>query len=372
MNTRITKFIIPFIIICFSCNNNNISISDIETIKIDLTKSDEYALFSKYDFLNLETSNECFLPSINKIIWQNDTIIIHSIEGNSIFLFSSDGSFITKYSIGSGPNELLYPIDITFDKKNNSLWILDSYRIIKEFALNGIQKKEIKVEDPYMRIGKIGDDLLLFDANLGRNNEYSFEFLRNGVSQKHVRKNELFKEIVYLPNSTFNNINDSTVYFYHQFEDIIYEWNIYKSAINPVYDLHFNPDRSITSYKEHGNLKANEYQKLYDNKENIFGIKNLYILEDYMFFTVEYKELFYCLYNKATKEIKICNKLISGLPSTRNIYGCTDSSILFIITPEELSEFLENNKNEATEKNLELASHSKFDDNPIIIKLDVF
>lgn len=363
-----TRLIIIIFSVClFSCQKNINKNATTENIEVDIKQAQEKTLFTEYGYIKLETSEKSLLPSsLNKMISHKDTIIIHSIENNNLSLFKGNGEFIKRFSIGNGPNEIVYPVDITFDNTNNTIWILDSYRFMKEFSLEGIQKKEIRVEDPYMRIGKLNNTILLFDANLGRKNNYYFEFVNDQNSTKYIRKKDSYKEIVYIPNSTFNIINDSTVYFYHQFEDIIYSWNLGSQTANPIYQFSFKNQSSIASIDLENILKSREYQKLYDNKEYIFGIKNLYILNEKLFFTIETDKLYYCLYNKNTKKINICTKLIEGLPNPRNIIGFDGNNLLYTLTPEELITY--SRSNNISEKISVLMNDMKEDDNPIIIK----
>lgn len=367
MDYFIRLTIIIFSIFLFSCQKNVNKNANTENIEVDIKQAHEKTLFTKYDYIKLETSDNCLLPSsINKIISHKDTIIIHSIENNNLSLFNGNGEFIKRFSIGNGPNEIIYPVDMTFDNTNNTIWILDSYRFMKEFSLDGIQKKEIRVEDPYMRIGKLNNTILLFDANLGKKNNYYFEFINDQNSTKYIKKKDNFKEIVYIPNSTFNIINDTTVYFYHQFEDIIYSWNLDAQTANPIYHFDFKNQNSIASIELKNALSSREYQKSYDNKEYIFGIKNLYSLNEYLFFTIETDKLYYCLYNNNNKKINICTDLIEGLPNPRNIIGFDGNNILYTLTAEELITY--SKKNKISPKISVVMNDLKEDDNPIIFK----
>lgn len=367
MDNFIRLTIIVFSICLFSCQKSINKNTTTENIEVDIKQAQNEALFTEYGYIKLETSEKSLLPSsLNKIISHKDTIIIHSIENNNLSLFKRNGEFIKRFSIGNGPNEIVYPVDITFDKSNNTIWILDSYRFVKEFTLEGVQKKEMRVEDPYMRIGKLNNTILLFDANLGRKNDYYFEFVNDQNSIKYIRKKDSYKEIVYIPNSTFNIISDSTVSFYHQFEDIIYSWNLDSQIVKPIYQINFKDQSSIASADLEKTLKPREYQKMYDNREYIFGIKNLYILNDNLFFTIETDKLYYCTYNSNTKDINISTKLIEGLPNPRNIIGLDGNNLLYTLTPEEVITYSKNNK--VSYKISELMNDIKEDDNPIIIK----
>ncbi len=341
--------------------------SPTKVISVDLSIVGDEGLFDEFNYIPLETSDDCLLsPHINRIVKSKEAYVIHSIVNNCIISFTEDGQFLKRMTIGNGPNDLLYPVDMTYDATTDHIWVLDSYRFIKEFTIDGIRKETKQVEDAYVRIGKLNEHILLYDANFGRRNDYYFAFLSGDSIQKFVNKKPDFIEIAYLPNSTFNIINDTTVYFYHQFEDILYSWTANSHTVTPKYFFDFNGEISIASVDFGKTLKIREeYQKMYDDKKYIFGVKNLYISEQMMLFTVETDELYFCLYDMQAGKMKISKQLIDGLPNPRNIIGFDNGSILYTINPNEILDY----KEEFTVSD-KIATHLNImqeDDNPIII-----
>lgn len=338
-----------------------------ENIEIDVAKSQDEALFSQYEYIPLETSDNCLLPAmLHKIVSCHDTLVIHSIIQNTLLSFKSDGSFIRRFPIGNGPDELIYPVDIALDPKNNTLQILDSYRFIKEFSLDGVRISEIKVEDPYMRVGKLKNEVLLFDANLGKKNDYYFEFTDGLSNLKLINKKKYFNDIVYIPYSTFSTVDDNTVFFYHQFENVVYSWTPKDTIATPVYQLTFPHEKSIADLSLESPLQARDYQKLYDAKEYIFGIKSLYVTNNLLFFVIETDQLYYCLYNRDTKKIRICNQLLEGLPNPDGIIGIEGDYLLYALTPEQIISYSQ--ENPLSEEISSQIKVMKEDDNPVIIK----
>lgn len=338
-----------------------------ENIEIDVAKSQDEALFSQYEYIPLETSDNCLLPAmLHKIVSCHDTLVIHSIIQNTLLSFKSDGSFIRRFPIGNGPDELIYPVDIALDPKNNTLQILDSYRFIKEFSLDGVRISEIKVEDPYMRVGKLKNEVLLFDANLGKKNDYYFEFTDGLSNLKLINKKKYFNDIVYIPYSTFSTVDDNTVFFYHQFENVVYSWTPKDTIVTPVYQLTFPHEKSIADLSLESPLQARDYQKLYDAKEYIFGIKSLYVTNNLLFFVIETDQLYYCLYNRDTKKIRICNQLLEGLPNPDGIIGIEGDYLLYALTPEQIISYSQ--ENPLSEEISSQIKVMKEDDNPVIIK----
>lgn len=306
---------------------------------------------------------------LHKIVSCHDTLVIHSIIQNTLLSFKSDGSFIRRFPIGNGPDELIYPVDIALDPENNTLQILDSYQFIKEFSLDGTRTSEIKVEDPYMRVGKLKNEVLLFDANLGKKNDYYFEFTDGQNNLKLINKKKYFNDIVYIPYSTFSTVDDNTVFFYHQFENVVYSWTPKDTIATPVYQLTFPHEKSIADLSLESPLQARDYQKLYDAKEYIFGIKSLYVTNNLLFFTVETDQLYYCLYDRDTKKIRICNQLLEGLPNPDGIIGIEGNYLLYALTPEQIITYSQ--ENPLSEKISSQMKGMKEDDNPVIIKCKI-
>ncbi len=373
------RFII--IILCIfniSCKQEKSEKINTNVITIDLKdKNKKEYLFYDFDYIKLETTEECLISSINKIINCNDTIIIHSIKSNNIFEFSNTGTFIKKYSIGNGPNDIIYPVDIAYNKDNNTLWILDNYRILKEFNRDGKLKSQTQVKDPYMRIATLDSNLFLFDANIGKANDFLFNFINKNKSHKHIKKNEVFREIAYLPNSTFNIINDSIIYFHHQFEDLIYCYHTIDEKVDTLYNIEYKSYQSISSIKEKVSISPLDYQKKYDNKDYIFGLRNLYCNEDKLFFTSEKDKINYCVFKNDNKELIMSENLIKGLPNPRNIYGFDGRYIYYIVNVEDLKIHVNElnlllKQEQIPSKIKDLISNIKEDDNPIIIKIDMY
>ena len=97
-------------------------------IDIDENISDEPVvfpeIFSGFNIIPLETSEDCIINQINYIKIIGDTIYVFDKNARSIFIFSKQGRVISKISrIGRGPGEFIQPSD--FDIKGNAELIFD-------------------------------------------------------------------------------------------------------------------------------------------------------------------------------------------------------------------------------------------------------
>ena len=113
-------------------------------------------------------------------------------------------------------------------------------------------------------------------------------------------------------------------------------------------------------------MQARDYQKLYEAKEYIFGINSLYVMNNLLFFTIETDQLYYCLYDRDTKKIRICDQLLEGLPNPDGIMGIEGNYLLYALTPEQIITYSQ--ENPLSEKISSQIKVMKEDDNPIIIK----
>ena len=146
MKRKILLFIVLFLSI--SCKHNStvesakmdvdLNFSGIKTIPVDTTgcitfsikeagRCDMNILADNVEYIPLETSNNILVGEIKKLIFHNDRFyILDTSEAQSVFIFGSDGKYINAISsLGRGPNEYLTLTNMTLDKFNNKLILLD-------------------------------------------------------------------------------------------------------------------------------------------------------------------------------------------------------------------------------------------------------
>ena len=84
-----------------ACNmNKTANLSEMEVIPIDNNLSDEPAL-KNIRYIKLETSDECLLENVQKVIVYNEKIYILSSVGNgNVYVFLPNGQFVTKFNKG--------------------------------------------------------------------------------------------------------------------------------------------------------------------------------------------------------------------------------------------------------------------------------
>lgn len=140
------KFL-SIIIFCFfllSCNSNQ----DKGSILIDSEEErtcPDSLYFEHYDIVFLETTSECLISHISKIIQTEGKIFLLDKGTDQIFLFSHQGKFIKcLFSKGRAPGECVNVMDFSFDKKNQELIVYaDNPGKLMFFDHDGCFKREI-------------------------------------------------------------------------------------------------------------------------------------------------------------------------------------------------------------------------------------
>ena len=152
-------------------SSQNIHIIDINDAKIDRDNSG----LTIDHFIKLDTPDKALIDQIAKVICYDEKLyILTTIPYNSVYIFSSKGAFLHKFTNGRANNELIYPFDISIDEYNNELLILDNYRIIKRFTPDGryISQKTLAYPQLYVEsIGREGTELF-FSPNISFKSQF--------------------------------------------------------------------------------------------------------------------------------------------------------------------------------------------------------
>jgi hypothetical protein len=155
--------IIVFLILIFSCNNNEKQDSNKNTdnsyinLFLDETKRETElkmsSFFSSVKIIPLELTDNSMLGDINNLqIFEDKFIIFDKTGANSVFVFNKKGEFLFEIgSKGSGPGEYSEISDFTIDYEKKLIFILDNQRqIINVYQLTDakyLYNLNIKNED---------------------------------------------------------------------------------------------------------------------------------------------------------------------------------------------------------------------------------
>ena len=217
-NMRRIFILISIVILSFfySCKDSNKSRNLFPTIYVNkknvMPTSNIDSVIDSIDFVVLQTNNLSLIKEISKLMFVGDTIIIGDFKLGKILLFSLEGKLITEISkLGRGPEEYIKIKDITYDKKNKIIIILDigSRRILR-----------------YNLSGKFIDSQKINIANIGT----YFEWFNNSF-------------IFYRHNLTFPGHSNHNVIITNQFQEYI---NSGITIPKPVRNLSFWGNRNMS------------------------------------------------------------------------------------------------------------------------------
>lgn len=112
---------------------NMISKEIVTTINVPVNyekKQEPDSIFSDYQFIVLETNENCLISDPQKVVIKNQNIFIQDFN-KSLFMFGLDGKFKKKIGEqGRGPGEYLQLAAFEIDD-NNNIYILDYHKIIQ-------------------------------------------------------------------------------------------------------------------------------------------------------------------------------------------------------------------------------------------------
>lgn len=114
-------------------NKNNIMNIDVN----EYMKNESFLINDIIDSVKLiflETTDECIISSINKLIITDDRIFINDI--GSAILLDRNGKYIKRMQRGNGPGEIYNVLDIAYDKLKNE-YIINQGRTIQRYTPNG-------------------------------------------------------------------------------------------------------------------------------------------------------------------------------------------------------------------------------------------
>ena len=163
------KYSLLFLLILFISCNQQKSGNVFETIEIDLDDKElicsESAAFDSCSIVQLEVTENSLLGDIAKVVCIKDRIYILSMMDPTLFIFDKSGKFISKLNTGKGPGEIIFVSDIVVH--NDTLLILDNYRVIKSYDLDGnyIEEK-MKLDSPYFSMYLMRQTVITLIGNL--------------------------------------------------------------------------------------------------------------------------------------------------------------------------------------------------------------
>lgn len=137
-------------------------------------------LFDSIRCVALETTRECLIATVTKIIINKDgDIYIFDGHTNAVFAFDKTGRYIGKiHRKGRAHNEYIALYDVALTKTNELYLLCNDAQTIKVFDRNFVHKQNIHLDFQVDALEQLDDSLLAFNGS-GRNDKFIVYDIKN-------------------------------------------------------------------------------------------------------------------------------------------------------------------------------------------------
>lgn len=311
-------------------------------------------------FIPLETTADCLIGQIDKIILHNNRFyILDCSKSKALFVFNLDGKFVRKMSkLGRGPGEYNRPEDFCFEPKTDNIVILNNNK------LNYYQE-----DGTFIR----ATNLAFFASKFAFPDENHIAFWSRGTGYNLTITNAEGK----VENSYFKYVKETTFGLHIPFVEggvpgLIYlasfDYTIYKinkTQLVPHLGINFEKDMFTSNDLDFLKSNENNYKLFYTLKYYFESPSNIFVI--YLYKNIHY----YLCYNKLTKKTIIfnANEIENDVTYTKMLPGIValDSTDTFISLFEMNWLVGDLSKTENVNAQLrEVVKNSKPTDNPIL------
>ncbi|MDR1593633.1 MAG: 6-bladed beta-propeller [Prevotellaceae bacterium] len=260
------KNIILGIVLCViisGCKQNkkNTVNTDYITIAIDppkaLNEVNMSDIFSKVDYIPLETNDECLIGRIEQILVYKDRLyLLDRFQTKSVFCYSKDGKFL--YQIdkkGQGPGEYIDIDNISIDHDNDRLLLYFNHNVL-EYDLNGNYVKTHHFDIWAHQFTYIGNNCAAFYGGYTTNREYEKENMTPNLFITENYKKVIHTDLYFRSTrnisaliglfSNFSNDYSGTVSFLSSYNDTVY--HLTPNAVKRAYYIDFGKMKKSKSY----------------------------------------------------------------------------------------------------------------------------
>ncbi len=354
----IKKYIFLLVIIALlSCNKNNefiensncsnVTIHDIKKYNI-LKYSD---LFDSIRLVKLETSDQCLIGNINRIVnYKNKFYILDRQIAKALFVFNDCGKFCGRIGkIGKGPGEYINPDYFHIDPISEEILIYDRFKNeIISYNINGNFKNTQKLKNRIDAFSTINSEYLALYFNY-----YGNEDIKNLPKHNlHIinRKGKVQFESFNRSDSKIPNIEYSNSFFCNE-EDVLFNpsfenriFAIDSNRISVKYRFDFGSksisNEFLESIVKSEKSKKDVYEKI-ENSEKVY-IHSFLETNNYLVLTVSIKKvLCNIFYSKITGVLKYANVYLNDMygiiPGSHNLYrSSSENTILSYFIPSDV------------------------------------
>ena len=359
-----------------------VSISIREAGRLDFDKLVDYI-----EYIPLETNNKSLLGNIDKlIIHSNRFYILDKNQARSVFIFDKKGNHInTIAAIGRGPKEYVSLGNMTVDKYNNEIVLLDdsSYALLY-YDLDGnfLRRDKIGIRMfDFARISK--DDFILFSGSAFNRQLPDAEFFgitigdpAKGIKWKGFKLDEFFRELHIMGNNHFYQ-KDTCIFYSGPFTNEVYQ--IFPDGNAKLRYKFIFPNGNETLYKNTGKV-AFEFISEAVRRDMWYCLGNNFIETDGFMISCFTKgdKMVLLTYDKTAKEY--IATFTSVFPGSGRVVGnlipvTSDGECLFAVINQSsimnYKSMIKAGKIPAGWKLPEILSERQENDNPVIVKYTI-
>jgi hypothetical protein len=369
LNLTSVLIIVSLILTC--CDNGTSKILDfVPTLVVtDAGTSHNIKLseiYKDFEYIPLETNEECIIGQPTKIIlYDNKFYILDPRKAKAIFVFSSDGRFIRKFSkMGRGPGEFARLEDFCIEPGTNNIVILDDNIFLKYFKEDGTYIKTIRISFPAMRFDFPDENHISFVP--GGNEDYLIITDKEGK-----RKSSFFKyadETHLILNLPFIHNRESGLLFLTNLDYTIYK--IDGEKIYPHIKINFG--KNMFNPKDIDLLKANP-----KNVDNYYRIHHYFETPSSIVILCIYMgEPYYIIFNKVSKKMTFVNYnevendiTYTKLSPTIWANDSNEKHVSYVSAVQLKNNIV--NKNKINPELLKIINNLKITDNPVLLLLKI-
>ena len=348
---------------------------DYTLLTIDVNGEDSLLTSQIYDditYIPLETTEECILGEINKIISVEEFIFILDSEVNeALFTFSNDGTYFDKIDkLGPGPGEYLSIDDFCVDTVNQELVILSSSsEKCLIFSYEGEFLQEIPFNLYAYKIEMTDDGhYLLFcmnEPNPEIDNPHFFKLSRSGeIMDTYFPIREKEKDIHHqLVNQVISS--EEGTFYLPSFIPEIYQFT--GEGFAKKYEVSFG-SQSL-DLEQYPSFSSSDI--LYEIDRNAYAIVDGHLIDtgNWLFFTMVYQgQIGYVYYHKDREELRWSYSVLNYKDMFPLFPPLTSKSNTHIgaILPQYLHDFHEALGSASGETLTELVAKTTRTSNPVL------
>jgi hypothetical protein len=323
-------------------------------------------IYSNIELIPLETTSKSLLKEINKIVFSEDKYFILDKNQNAIVVFDSTGKFQNKIqNIGNGPGEYSLLYDFEINPFTNNIELLNPRGELLIHEKNGTFIRSLRIPlKAASNFISVTPEIYLFYSPFDKYKLAHFSTLNDSIIKSEFEFPDILLKtpMISTKTSPFNR-SDSTITFFQGFSNTIYSFN--KNIISPYFSWDFgNNNIDISKLLPD---KPYEYYPIFLRSSNFVHSFNYFIEnKSFVYTRFMFKKMWYSLiYDKSKSDYKVIRKFKEGLvppafPSffSRGIFASVEPSQIQLLV----------NKSILDEKNRNILSGIKLEDNPVIIR----